>query len=309
MLGLKRSLPLDHPNDRSLHETPTPRTGGLAIMLGAGCGWALIWPSSIQLLMIILLALSLSAFCFFDDLWGLTRTLRIIIHMAVAAILIGLIHNQADSDFVSAFALVAVVWMTNVYNFMDGADGLAGGMAIIGFGFFALAAYQGGMPEFGAIAASIASASAGFLWFNFNPAQIFMGDAGSVPLGFLAAALGLAGWQDGLWPAPFPILVFSPFIVDATVNMANRALSGEKFWLAHRDHYYQRLIRMGLGHRYTSLLEYGLMLASGVTALLIREASVTVQLFAIIGWIVAYGYIMYFIDKVWERHSKGHPTA
>ena len=306
MLGLKPSLPLDHPNDRSLHETPTPRTGGLAIMLGSGIGWALIWPPS-ELIPMLVLALALSGFCFFDDLWGLTRTFRFIVHLAVAALLIGLSRNNLENGIQIAVAVLAVVWMTNLYNFMDGADGLAGGMATIGFGIYALAGFQGGKPELASIATCIATASAGFLWFNFSPARIFMGDAGSVPLGFLASAIGIAGWQYGLWPITFPILLFSPFIVDASVTMANRALRGDKFWQAHRDHYYQRLIRMGLGHRNTSLLEYGLMLTCGVSAYAIRDSSLNIQMYVIFGWAITYGCLIYLIDKAWKSYSK-EPT-
>ena len=85
----------------------------------------------------------------------------------------------------------------------------------------------------------------GFLVFNFPPARVFLGDAGSVPLGFLAGALGAQGALSGAWPMWFPVLVFSPFIVDATVTIARRVARGERIWIAHRDHYYQRLVLSG----------------------------------------------------------------
>jgi UDP-N-acetylmuramyl pentapeptide phosphotransferase/UDP-N-acetylglucosamine-1-phosphate transferase len=99
------------------------------------------------------------------------------------------------------------------------------------------------------VCAGVAAAAAGFLCFNFHPARIFMGDVGSVPLGFTAGALGLVGWRSGAWPLWFPLLVFAPFILDATVTLLRRALRGEKVWQAHRSHYYQRMVQMGLGHR------------------------------------------------------------
>src|SRR5262245_1457719 len=150
---------------------------------------------------------------------------------------------------------------------MDRSDGLAGGMAVFGFSFYAVAAWLAGSTEFALVNLSIAAAAGAFLVFNFHPARIFLGDAGSVPLGFLAAALGLIGWLQRDWTGWFPILVFSPFIMDASVTLARRLLRREKVWQAHRDHYYQRLVRLGWGHGRTALAEYAVMFASGVAAL------------------------------------------
>ncbi|MDH2915331.1 MAG: glycosyl transferase family 4, partial [Gallionella sp.] len=100
---------------------------------------------------------------------------------------------------------------------------------------------------------------------------IFMGDAGSISLGFLAVAMGVWGVQKGNWTVWFPLLVFSPFIVDATVTLVKRSLRGAKITEAHREHYYQRAIQLGVGHRNVALFEYGLMLISGGLALWSRE--------------------------------------
>ena len=162
-----------------------------------------------------------------------------------------------------AVLALATMWVTNLYNFMDGSDGLAGGMALFGFGAYALAAWLAGDAVFVVVAASIAAAAAAFLVFNFPPAKVFMGDAGSIPLGFLAAALGILGWRAGHWPLWFPVLVFSPFIIDASVTLARRLLRGERVWRAHRSHYYQRLVQLGWGHRNTALAEYALMAGCG----------------------------------------------
>src|SRR5262249_47507440 len=124
---------------------------------------------------------------------------------------------------------------------------------------------------------SFAAAAAAFLVFNFHPARIFMGDAGSVPLGFLAAALGTTGWLQGHWAWWFPPLVFSPFIVDASVPLARRLARGDRVWRAHRDHYYQRLVQLGWGHRRTALAEYMLMLACGGAGLAALAAPAAAQ--------------------------------
>lgn len=128
-----------------------------------------------------------------------------------------------------------------------------------------------------------------------------MGDSGSIPLGFLAAAFGMQGWKNGLWPAWFPLLVFSPFVVDATVTLLKRLSRGEKIWQAHREHYYQRLIRMGFGHRNTALAEYALMIAAGTTGLVFLSSASWLPVMA---WIILYLALMVFIDRRWAREAQ-----
>ena len=288
-------LPMDHPNARSLHETPTPRIGGLGIM--AGVVVAGVWLADAALLPVVVAAFALAAVSVLDDVRGLPVALRFSAHFiaAVAALLaLGL------SGWSLLVGTLAVVWMTNLYNFMDGADGLAGGMAVIGFGALALAAWLGGAPGLTAFGAAIAAAALAFLRFNFPPARIFMGDAGSIPLGFLAAALGILGAQQDLWPWLFPLLVFSPFIVDASVTLAKRGLRGEKIWRAHRSHYYQRAVLLGASHRQLAWAAYVLMLASAAlafTLLLLPRFMPGVLAM----WAVTYLVIFWAVDRRWHR--------
>jgi UDP-GlcNAc:undecaprenyl-phosphate GlcNAc-1-phosphate transferase len=157
---------------------------------------------------------------------------------------------------------------------------------------------------------SVAATALAFLAFNFPPARIFLGDAGSIPLGFLAAAVGILGWRvHALWPWWFPAVVFSPFAVDATVTLARRAARREPVWRAHRDHYYQRLVRMGWSHRRTALAEYALMLACALIALALREAEPRVQRLALWGLAAAYVVIMALIDRAWRRKQAGAAGA
>jgi UDP-N-acetylmuramyl pentapeptide phosphotransferase/UDP-N-acetylglucosamine-1-phosphate transferase len=198
-----------------------------------------------------------------DDLRGLPVALRFLAHfVAAAACLLAL----GVSGWALVGAILAVVWMTNLYNFMDGSDGLAGGMAAIGFGALALAAWLGNAFELAKLCASIAVAALAFLRFNFPPARVFMGDTGSIPLGFMAASLGILGVRQNVWPWVFPVLVFSPFIADASVTLVRRALRGEKVWQAHRSHYYQRVVLLGASHRQLALAAYMLMLTMVVLA-------------------------------------------
>lgn len=259
LLLTRRALLLDQPNERSLHSTPTPRIGGLAMLLALGLilPWGLFDAPS-PLVGLLLLAAGLGILSLLDDWRGLPVRLRLLAHLAAAGVAIWLLGLPL---LLALPAILAIGWMTNLYNFMDGADGLAGSMALFGFGAYALAASLAG-PEvtinansnavpteltFASLA--IASAAAGFLLFNFPPARVFLGDAGSIPLGFLAGVLGIYGWQAGLWSWLFPLLVFAPFILDASLTLLKRLLRGERFWQAHRQHLYQRLICAGWSHR------------------------------------------------------------
>jgi UDP-N-acetylmuramyl pentapeptide phosphotransferase/UDP-N-acetylglucosamine-1-phosphate transferase len=295
LLKRGRHLPMDHPNARSLHETPTPRIGGLGIM--AGVLVAAVSLADAALLPAMLGAFGLAFVSLLDDIRGLPVRVRFLAHFVAAA---GCLLAMGLTGWELLAGMLAVVWMTNLYNFMDGSDGLAGGMAAIGFGALALAAWLGDAPGLAAFCAAIAAAALAFLRFNFPPAQVFMGDAGSIPLGFMAATLGILGAQQNVWPGLFPLLVFSPFIVDASVTLARRALRGEKIWQAHRSHYYQRVVLLGASHRQLALAAYALMLAMAALAFALRLFP---QHAAWVLILSAATYLLIFlaIDRRWHR--------
>lgn len=298
--GRMRGLAMDRPNERSLHERPVPRTGGLAIMAGVVAGCVLVpklpWVA-------LLLALGLGLLSFADDLRSLPVSVRFAAQLAAAGAFTLLNLAPLPHVLWAVPVVLGIVWVANLYNFMDGSDGLAGGMAVIGFGCLALAAVKGGDLGIATLCAVLAAASLGFLVHNFPPARVFMGDAGSVPLGFLAATLGYLGWGRGLWPAWFPVLVFSPFVVDATATLVKRALRGEKFWRPHKQHYYQRMVQLGLGHTRTALIEYGLMLAAGGSALVALKADEATQWFLVTAWAVGYALLMMLFDVLWRSRA------
>ncbi len=297
---LKRDLrlPIDHPNARSLHVTPTPRVGGIGIIGGVLIGFILIQPPALWPMM--LGALVLAGISLLDDYKHLPVSLRLLAHVAVALGCLLLLPGMRGGSLL--LAALALVWMTNLYNFMDGTDGLAGGMAVIGFGALAVAAGWTGAPQLALFCAAIAAAALAFLCFNFPPAQLFMGDAGSVPLGFLAAAFAVYGAWQNHWPVLFPVMVFSPFIADASVTLIKRAVRGKKVWQAHHEHYYQRLVRMGWSHRKLALAAYALMFACAAAGLGLiwvpGYASIITTL-----WIAAFVLIFITLDWRWS-HSK-----
>lgn len=290
----------DIPNERSLHTAPVPRIGGLALIVGVLSGWmmslnSLTWWIVLPLLMLLLVSL-------LDDMRGLSVRYRLLVHLGAAFLLVAGSGLYAQSMLLGMLVLFVVVWVINLYNFMDGSDGLAGGMALFGFGIYGIAAILGRDVPFALLNLSIAAAAFSFLYFNFHPARIFMGDAGSIPLGFLAAAMGIGGWQINLWPAWFPLLVFSPFVLDATVTLFKRGLRREKIWQAHREHYYQRIVQLGLGHRNTAILEYVLMTGVGASALIALQHPDTALVILIV-WGAIYLIAMALVDYLWKVHK------
>lgn len=287
----------DVPNERSLHAVPVPRVGGIALMAGALAGW--LWLMEIPDWRVAAPLLLLFVVSMFDDARGMPVRVRLLSHMVAAAILVAGLGMHWLWGIV---ALFLVVWMTNLYNFMDGSDGLAGGMALFGFGWYGAAALANGAENFALVNFALSAAALGFLLFNFHPARMFMGDAGSIPLGFLAAAFGLLGWQMELWPVWYPVLVFSPFVADASVTLFRRMLRGEKLSQAHRSHYYQRLVQMGWGHRNTALTEYVLMFAVGGSGLWSLGQVAAVQLSVLLFWLAACLGLMVWVDARWKRY-------
>jgi UDP-N-acetylmuramyl pentapeptide phosphotransferase/UDP-N-acetylglucosamine-1-phosphate transferase len=301
LLKLSSRLPLDHPNERSLHRTPTPRIGGLGMLAGLCASFAFFPPHHFAAA--LLPGLGLAMVSLLDDYFGLTAKLRLLAQVAAAAAFL-LMSGQSHLP-AGIILLILIVWMTNLYNFMDGADGLAGGMAAIGFGAYGLAAWVNAYDAMAMLNWSICAAALGFLLFNFPPARLFMGDAGSVPLGFLAGALGVLGWQQHIWAGWFPLLVFSPFIVDATLTLLRRALRRQRIWQAHKSHYYQRLVRLGLSHTRLALIEYALMLGTAASAVGVSHYhpdAATPLLFAWAGFYLICGLL---IDRAWQA-KHGH---
>ena len=289
---------VDIPNHRSLHAHPTPRTGGLGLMLAAAIALVLF---GTEPRVVVFLAMLLTAIFFIDDIHGLSVIRRFAAQFVVA---IWFVAMTGPYPWLLWPPLVlGIVWSANLYNFMDGSNGLAGGMAVIGFAAYAIAAWQTGANDLAILSAVVSGAAAGFLVWNFNPARIFLGDAGSIPLGFLAAAIGVLGWQRGLWPFWFPALIFAAFIVDSGLTLVKRLLHRENPFEAHRSHYYQRLIRMGWSHRRLALNAYLLMALTALSALWLRTAPPLGAGIALLLWAGAIALVVAKVDARWYESA------
>ncbi len=255
---LRRSNVLDRPNERSSHAVPTPRGGGIAVIgtvlliwVGAGAAGR-VTP---EIFLVCLAAGLLAAVCWIDDLHGLSPVTRLTAQ--AATVVIGLLAlPEADNAVLgwlgstAYFTALGLLWMwwVNLYNFMDGIDGIAGSQAAaISGGLLLLTGLGSGVdPTVALLAAAILGASLGFLAWNWSPARIFLGDVGSAPLGYLTGYLLIGLATTGRWKVALILPLY--FLADATITLARRLVRGERVWQAHRQHYYQQAVRRGLGH-------------------------------------------------------------
>lgn len=256
---LKRARLFDTPNERSNHRKPIVRGGGLGILIIVlPVAWLLGAP-----LLLIEVAGLLGLLFFVDDAHGLPPLVRLGLQvLAVLTLMIGIpglhpltlllpyvVELPAWSVWPAGLvALLAWVWWLNAFNFMDGIDGLAGAeLASIALGAVVVSGALPAMPPHVALLAGLLLASAfGFLAWNWQPARIFLGDSGSVPLGLLT---GYLLWQVIAFGAlPAALLLPAYFLVDATGTLMLRAMRGERLTNAHSAHAYQRAVRAGLKH-------------------------------------------------------------
>ena len=290
---------LDIPNHRSLHAAPIPKLGGLAIMASITFSAVLYSPELLYLLPFLLVLIALSLL---DDLITIKPLIRLAVHFLTALTFLFTFDLQSNYLFLIVL-LFYLVWLINLYNFMDGSDGLAAGMSVIGFSCYTVLSIILGDLNFAILNIIIITACSSFLFFNFPPAKIFMGDTGSIPLGFLCGALGIIGWYKLLWPLWFPLIVFSPFIIDSSITLLKRFIKKESLTEAHRSHYYQRAILTGYSHKQVALFSYVVMICVGVLgvlAVIINTQEIVFFIFIVL--FSSFGLMLRFLDIMWAKH-------
>lgn len=303
----RRSL-LDYPGPRSLHTRPTPRGGGLSIAVATIAAGALLW--HIDLLDLELwLALALGGCLialvgWIDDHGHVPAAGRASVHAVAGLLLMHFIGwpRTVDLGFVElsfgwaapVLYVVSVVWVINLFNFMDGIDGIAATQAALGFGVGSLLLLHGASPGLPLLATTVAGASVGFLVWNWPPAHIFMGDVGSGFLGYVVVFFGFAADRAGAVPLLVWMMLFAVFLTDATVTLARRIIRGGEWYAAHRSHAYQRLVQVGMSHRQVTLASA--LVTVNVTMLAVLAAQwpallVPMILLVIVSLLFVYGWV------------------
>ncbi|MFL5267627.1 MAG: MraY family glycosyltransferase, partial [Stellaceae bacterium] len=246
------------PNNRSSHMVPIPRGGGVAAIGSVLLAWLLLaWQGLVagDVIAISLGAALLAIVCWVDDLRGLSPAPRLAAQAAAVAIGVSVLLQPQDPLHgwlwpPAQLAIVGVVWVwaVNLFNFMDGIDGIAGTEAAsIGAGLLVFTTFGAGAdPVLALLCAALLGGSIGFLVWNWSPARIFLGDVGSAPLGYLLGFLLLGLAVRGFWKIALILPLY--FLADATITLGRRLLRGERVWQAHREHFYQLAVRRGLSH-------------------------------------------------------------
>ncbi len=259
--ALRASL-LDVPNERSSHSVPTPRGGGIGI-LAALLGGLLVarvlgWIEARLWLALLAGGGLVAAIGFVDDHRHVPARLRAAVHFVAALAALALLGGMAQLRVGTltvplgaagwVLGALGIVWTINLYNFMDGIDGIAGSEALLVGGAGALLATSAGATSVATAAALLAAAAAGFLVWNWAPARIFMGDVGSGTIGYVIAVLAIASENQGGPPLVLWLVLGGVFFFDATITLIRRILHGERFYEAHRRHAYQRAVQAGWSH-------------------------------------------------------------
>jgi Fuc2NAc and GlcNAc transferase len=309
---------LDIPNERSSHRTPTPRGGGLAIavttlggiLLAAMWQW-ISWDLAIALFgggfMIALVgwiddhrdlpALTRFAVQFFSAGWAMfwlggLRSLTIgstELHLGI---------------FGTLLSVVGIVWAINLYNFVDGIDGLAAGEAISTGVIGGILLLKTGNNGLAMVAFLIAAANAGFLPLNWAPAKLFMGDVGSGMLGYLFAVVAVASENAGSVPLLLWVLLLGAFVFDATVTLCRRIAHGERWYHAHHSHAYQRMVQAGRSHATVSsmILAINVVLAG---LAIIAWLWPTLFLLAMGAGAILLSIIYISVERIRPMHARG----
>lgn len=298
---LTRVQVLDNPNERSNHTAPVPRGGGIAMM---GVALVCLFLAGVKW-QIVAGGVLLGAVSFVDDVRGLPARVRLLVQCVAVAIALPTLPLPMLPVWLPSWCLwvgVAVLWLwfINLTNFMDGIDGISAMQAIMqSVGIILLHSLVSALPLWLPVSAGILAACAlGFLRFNRSPAQIFMGDVGSIPLGFVMGYLLLSLAAYGHPVAA--LLLPAYYLTDATFTLARRALRGEKIWQAHSQHAYQQAVRRGLSHNAVVLRITGLNTLLVVLALCPSHSMMAASATLVAGYLAAFLLI---------RHLSYAPSA
>jgi UDP-N-acetylmuramyl pentapeptide phosphotransferase/UDP-N-acetylglucosamine-1-phosphate transferase len=242
---------LEPPSDRGMHRVPVPSGAGAAIVAAALVLWPL-WQGEAAGDSMLLLATvaALALLSWLDDRRGLSPVLRLAAHAAAVTLLLTSLGPEqrilpAVPPGVERVAIgLAWLWFINLFNFMDGIDGIAGAEAVaVAAGYALVATVAGAGNPLDQLALIVAAATAGYLYWNWHPAKVFMGDTGSIALGFLLGWLMIDLACRGLWAAAVILPLY--FVADASLTLLKRLTRGEKPWQPHRQHAYQRAVLGG----------------------------------------------------------------
>jgi len=324
---------IDTPTSRSSHQRPTPRTGGIAIAISCLIGWIMVYllvperdvffriaPLQFSIYVAIAAGVFLSSLA--DDIWGLKPLVKFLIQLIAALLFVSFVATFRELS-IPGFGVVqltiwgsvlAVLWMIffmNAFNFMDGINGLAGGIAFIACLCLAVMGIFKNAHLVTLTSLCLAASTIGFLRYNFSSGRVFMGDSGSQFIGFVIASLAIFGASLEINPiSPYfvPILL-APFIFDVLVTLIYRAARKENVLMAHREHLYQIGTKLGAGHTQVSVVYFILTGISGAVAFFADIRPTTTALWLVIALMVMLGILAFAIYRAGLRAGVVEPLG
>lgn len=280
---------VDHPDARKVHTTPIPRLGGVAIFFGFAISIAVIelivagplFPRTGPFMGLFVGASLIFLLGIVDDLRPLPASLKLVVQVVAAGVAVALgVRIEVLSNPMGGMIILPMAWsvgltifwlvgITNTINLIDGLDGLAGGVTLIAASTTALIAFQTKQPALALLALALVGATVGFLRYNWNPAKIFMGDSGSLFLGFALAAISVIGLLKVAATAALlvPILILGVPIFDTAFAIVRRAIQRRPIFSPDRGHLHHRLLGLGFSQRRAVVIIYAICLLLGGTAL------------------------------------------
>lgn len=275
---------LDHPGERHSHTISTPRGGGAGLILALFCVslWRFLGEDGFWLGCALPGTVAISFLGWWDDHSSISARLRFGIQLTVSILLLGCaMHNGLAVGAVElGLAAIFLVWMTNLYNFMDGSNGMAGLQGVFAGAVLSVLFAGSSKPDMAMAAALIAACCVGFLPWNLGRPRVFMGDAGSLALGFALGALLIYGVASESFSLAVALLTMMLFLTDSTLTLLVRVFKGEQWYNAHKQHLYQRLIAHGWAHSQVVLFY------QAINFLLVVPGILLAVKYPVIDWIV-----------------------
>jgi UDP-N-acetylmuramyl pentapeptide phosphotransferase/UDP-N-acetylglucosamine-1-phosphate transferase len=302
-----RARLLDVPNERSSHQVPTPRgAGAIIVIVVAAAGLWSAYAGLINAGLIGGAALTIAFISAIDDARPLPSALRLLVHFGCAAIVVLALVADGREVWSWGVIVLAVLWivgLTNAYNFMDGVDGISGAQAVVSGITVAIVCLPLHLTGYAVAGTAVASASGGFLLFNWSPARVFMGDVGAAFLGFVFAALALQIGAVSFAAGMAVVLSLWPFLFDTTLTLLRRMARRENIFASHRSHLYQRLVIAGWSHARVTLVYSAMAAIGAVTGVWWSIAGVSGPVPVAVGVLAAVLYVLVLRVEAAQRSS------
>ena len=297
-------LPLmfyDIPNNRSSHEYKTLKIGGL-VLFPFILFFSLFSLDDYTIKLILFCSTFIFIISFIDDLFDISIYIRLLIHLLCSFVFLFFFGNY--NNFLFIFFVISLIWISNLYNFMDGIDGLASIMTILGFIFLALPLFLNENYHLYKLCIYIAIGSLSFFYFNFFKSKIFLGDSGAVTIGFLAGCIGLCGANYGAWPIWYPTLIFSTFGADATLTVVLRLTQKNNPLKPHKEYFFHKLNDLGFNKKTIVLLyAFFILLSSSLGLFLLEKNNFLINTILFIYFLLIY-FLLIFIHFKWKKLIK-----